>query len=83
MWTDAFEQLVRDHLMLGTDQLLEPDRPLSQYGLDSMRTVSLLVAIEQSYQVTFPDELLVPATFATTDALWTALAALLVAGADV
>lgn len=43
---------------------------LVQYGLDSMGTVTLLVALESALDVQFPDEALVPETFETADRLW-------------
>jgi len=43
---------------------------LVQYGLDSMGTVTLLVALESALDVEFPDEALVPETFETAGRLW-------------
>jgi acyl carrier protein len=78
MWTDVFDKVLRMNLDLPADRLPGPDEPLASYGLDSMRTVSLLVDLEQAFGVTFADEMLVPATFATAGALWAALSQLLV-----
>jgi len=45
-------------------------------GLDSMRAIELLFALEDAYQVSVPDELLTDATFETAGSLWTAVASL-------
>ena len=73
MWFGPFEELVRAQLAIPPDRPLDPDDVLAELGLDSLGTVSLLMELEDAYDVVFPDELLIPATFATAGALWTAL----------
>jgi acyl carrier protein len=73
MWDDEFERLVRAQVTLPPEEPLPPDAELVDLGLDSMRTVTILVEVEQAYGVTFTDDLLMPATFATARTLWTAL----------
>lgn len=77
MWSEAFEKIVRSHLTLPAEAPVPADDLLADHGLDSMGTVTLLVALEQEFAVTFPDDLLVPETFATAGALWAALRGLL------
>ena len=50
---------------------------LRELGLDSMRAIELLFAIEDTYQVAMPDELLNDETFATAGSLWAAIESLL------
>jgi acyl carrier protein len=70
-WSQEFESVLRAHLPgLAPDERLPGAAQLVQYGLDSMGTVTLLVAIESSLDVQFPDEALVPETFETADRLW-------------
>jgi acyl carrier protein len=76
MWSRRFEDLVRMHLLLADEQPLAPDTPLADHGLDSMRTVGLLVDLEQAYGVTFTNDMLVPETFATASTVWHALSTL-------
>lgn len=77
-WTSEFEELLRPHLvMLGDDLPLPGDRRLVDLGLDSLATVAVLIDLEQTFGVMFPDDALVPETFATADALWTRLADLM------
>ncbi|KAA2255384.1 acyl carrier protein [Solihabitans fulvus] len=49
------------------------DSSLRDLGLDSMQAVELLFAIEDTYQVSLPDELLTDTTFATAGNLWAAI----------
>lgn len=75
-WPDEFEKVVRQNLPhLGVDDELDQDKPLAEYGLDSMATVTLLVELESALAVEFPDELLVPETFETASRLWEATCA--------
>lgn len=70
-WSQEFESVLRAHLPgLASDERLSGEVPLVRYGLDSMGTVTLLVALESSLDVQFPDEALVPETFETADQLW-------------
>lgn len=70
-WSDEFEAVLRDLLpRLEPNEALNGETNLLNYGLDSMGTVTLLVALEDALAVEFPDELLVPETFETADKLW-------------
>jgi acyl carrier protein len=44
--------------------------------LDSFTTVGLLVALEQAFDITIPDEIQIVDMFATARALWATVAAL-------
>jgi acyl carrier protein len=76
VWSGPFENLVRAQLAIPGDRALRPDDVLAQLGLDSLGTVTLLMELEEAYGVVFPDEMLVPSTFATPDALWSSLMSL-------
>lgn len=70
-WSEDFESVLREHLPgLAAEERLSSEVPLVRYGLDSMGTVTLLVALESALDVQFPDEALVPETFETADQLW-------------
>jgi acyl carrier protein len=70
-WEPHFERLVRDSaFLLPDEQPLTPDTSLSEFGLDSFRTVELMVAVEAEYDIVIPEEGLVFDTFATPGALW-------------
>ena len=49
--------------------VLQPESDLYDQGLDSAAAISLMLAIEESFSVTFPDYLLDDATFRTPQAL--------------
>ena len=63
-------------VVLGADTELTPDRRLADLGLDSLATVGLLVDVEESFGVEFPDEALTADTFATAASLWSVVAGL-------
>jgi len=71
--SSEFDDVVRQHLpVLDEGQPISADASLANFGLDSLRTVSLLIAIEDRFEVTFPDELLAGNAFDTIDTLWSA-----------
>jgi acyl carrier protein len=76
-WPPRFEQIVREHLpALAAEDALTQDLVLADHGLNSLRTVNLLVSLEDGFAVTLPDELLAGTTFATAGALWSVFAQL-------
>ena len=66
-----FVALVRPFLKFAGDQELTPASRLRDLGLDSMRAIELLFALEDAYDVVVPDEKLVEDTFETCGSLWT------------
>lgn len=75
-WDERFERILRSNLnLLAQEAPLAVDASLSALGLDSMQTVALLVELEDTYEITFPDESLTADTFATAGNLWTQVAA--------
>lgn len=81
LWPPVFETSVRRHLPMLGDGALEHSTVLSDAGLDSLRTISLLVDIEDALDVSVPDEILLPDTFRTAGSLWTAIEPLVPRGA--
>ncbi|GLK99160.1 phosphopantetheine-binding protein [Dactylosporangium matsuzakiense] len=77
-WDDNFEATIRQSLpFLAPDVSLAPDVDLLALGLDSVRMVAVMVALENEYDVQFPDEVLTAETFATPGNLWRVVAALI------
>jgi acyl carrier protein len=77
-WDDRFEPVLRPFLRaLGEQAPLPADADLAALGLDSLKSIQLLFAIEDAYDVSFPDEMLGPWLFTTPEALWTGLYKLL------
>ncbi len=70
---DEFLSLLRPFLRYAGDRPIRAETPLRDLGLDSMRTIELLFAIEETYEVIVPDGMLTDATFETTGSLWAAL----------
>lgn len=66
-----FVALVRPFLKFAGDQELTPASRLRDLGLDSMRAIEMLFALEDAYDVIVPDEKLVEGTFETFSSLWT------------
>jgi acyl carrier protein len=72
-WFGPFEELIRAQLGMAPDGPLRDDDLLVDMGLDSFGSMALLLELEEAYGIVFPDEMLVPATFATAGALWSSL----------
>lgn len=52
---DELKQLI--HTSFGIDpETLKADAPLSDYGLDSLSLAELLFAVEEHFNIDFPDE---------------------------
>lgn len=70
---EDFVALLRRHLAYVGDMPLTADSDLRALGLDSMRAIELLFAVEDTFGVVIPDERLTDATFATGGALWSVI----------
>lgn len=69
-WMDEYEPVLRPYLpLLEAETELGPEDRLSDFGLDSMGTVGLLIAMEDTFSVSIPDELLATTTFDTPASL--------------
>lgn len=75
-WPERFEKVLRAHLPLAGEEDIAADAALADLGLDSLELVSLLLNVEDTFAITFPDQLLMPETFATAGSLWSAIAEL-------
>ncbi|MEU0173850.1 phosphopantetheine-binding protein [Streptomyces massasporeus] len=77
-WDERFEGVLRPSLpLLAPGTGLAPDASLAALGLDSLQTVSLLVELEETYEVVLPDDALNAETFASPSSLWGQISALL------
>lgn len=71
MWEEQYELLLRQYLpFLPSDESLDPNTELRDFGLDSLGIVDLLSALEQSFDIRFTDDLLRAETFRTPEVLW-------------
>jgi acyl carrier protein len=74
MTMDAqFVDILRPYLKYAGDQEITDTARLRDLGLDSMREIELLFAIEDTYGIFFPEERMVDRTFETGGTLWTAV----------
>jgi acyl carrier protein len=70
MYSDQIREILARHGRLGVDIAeLKDDSDLYDAGLTSLITVNLLLAIEDHFDVEFPDELLSRRTFQSIGAL--------------
>ncbi len=77
MWDNRFEELLRRHLpFLSPGEQLGENVRLRELGLDSLATVELLSALENTYQVRFENDTLTLETFETAGILWQTLSAI-------
>jgi acyl carrier protein len=61
---DTMKQIVTEHIGVPVDLSgFEPDRDLYAAGLTSLATVGLMLAIEERFDVEFPESMLTRATF--------------------
>lgn len=72
-----FVSLLRPFLRFAGEEPITADSRLRELGLDSMRAIELLFALEDGFGVSLPDEALSEATFATAGSLWGVVAELL------
>jgi acyl carrier protein len=75
--TLEFEQCLRRHLRLVKPDSINYDMELAQLGLDSMTAVAVLLDMEKTFGIRFPDDMLVEGTFRTAGKLKTAVELLL------
>jgi acyl carrier protein len=80
-WPAEFDSLLRRHCRhADADVEITGDTTLSMLGMDSLEIVEFILGIEETFQLTVPEELLTPEVFATTATVWTAIAPLVPAG---
>ncbi|MFE7778860.1 phosphopantetheine-binding protein [Streptomyces sp. NPDC057445] len=70
-----FTELLTPFLKYLRGQELTENSVLRELGLDSMQSIELLFAIEDTFGISLPDEDLNDATFATAGTLWKAIEA--------
>jgi acyl carrier protein len=73
-WDYRYPALLREQLPeLPEGAILESDTDLAEAGLDSVQLISLVMALEAEYSITFTDEYFSSTTFATAGSLWQAV----------
>ena len=82
-WDDRYPALLRENLPeFPEDAALDADTDLAAAGLDSVQLISLVMALEAEYGITFADEYFSSKTFATPGAVWQAVQELRTANAE-
>ncbi len=67
--TNRFEECLRRHLRSAKPDPINYDVELAQLGLDSMTAVAVLLDMEKTFNIRFPDDMLVEGTFRTAGKL--------------
>lgn len=71
--------VLREHLrFVSDDQVFPMDTNLENLGLDSMSAINLLLNLEQTFEIVFPDEMLTAETFRTATTLQKAVESLVI-----
>ncbi|GAA4549814.1 phosphopantetheine-binding protein [Amycolatopsis samaneae] len=70
-----FTELLTQFLRFLDGREITPESNLWELGLDSMQSIELLFSIEDTFDVSLPDEDLTDATFSTAGNLWSAVEA--------
>jgi acyl carrier protein len=65
-----YATILKEYLPLAESERLQPSESLNDLGLDSLNTVSLLLRLEEEFDISLPDEMLTAETFATVGSLW-------------
>lgn len=65
----AFRQCLREHLVVPEGEEIELSTELRELGLDSMSAISLLLELEKTFSITFPDRMLAQEVFRTGTSL--------------
>lgn len=82
MHANSIRQLLAEHARLPVDvSTLDDDADLYQAGLTSLSTVNLMLALEEHFDVEFPDRMLGRKTFGSIRSLSEAIEELQGAGA--
>lgn len=68
-----FIAVLRPFLRFLADAPVTEGSPLRSLGLDSMKAIDLLFAIEDEFNVMLPDDMMNDATFETAGTLWQAV----------
>lgn len=62
--TDEIRRIIGDHGRLQSDvDMLAPDASLYQAGLSSHASVNVMLALEDRFDIEFPDRMLTPSVF--------------------
>jgi acyl carrier protein len=72
---ERFTELLGRFLKFANGKPITEESDLRTLGLDSMQSIELLFAIEDTYGVSLPDDEMSDTTFATAGNLWRAVAA--------
>lgn len=72
---ERFTELLAKFLKFANGKPITEDSDLRALGLDSMQSIELLFAIEDTYGVMLPDDEMGDTTFTTAGNLWRAIAA--------
>ena len=67
--TTQFEEVLRRHLRSAKADAINYEVELVQLGLDSMTAVAVLLDMEKTFNIRFPDDMLVEGTFRTAGRL--------------
>lgn len=67
--TDQFEEVLRRHLRSTKNDPIDYETELARLGLDSMTAVAILLDMEKTFKIRFPDHMLEEGTFRTAGRL--------------
>lgn len=68
--TDAVRKILDDHARLASDaSTLAPDADLYAAGMTSHASVNVMLALEDHFDIEFPDDMLKPSVFASIAAI--------------
>ena len=68
-FSTQFEEVLRRHLRSAKADSIDYNLELVQLGLDSMTAIAVLLDMEKSFSIRFPDDMLVEGTFRTAGRL--------------
>lgn len=82
-WPAEFERILRAHCrFVAPGEPIDADAPLALLGVDSLQMLSMIVQIEETFDVLVPDTMLTGDEFGSAGAAWRAVLVLRGAGGD-
>jgi len=77
MWDQRFDSILREHMPdMAVDDAISPNEEMASLGVTSMLLLSLMLALQDEYEIRFPMDALVEESFRSPSSIWLAVESL-------